>query len=218
MDDDDSMIPSLTGLYGGGRDPTAPIERMRNWAASSEKASAALAALDKDSRKALDMVPGIPIPGQQAEVLARIARSLAAKDPELARGTLGCCMTSLDSLKVPGDRVVAWVEVAETAHNLKDAKTAWEAFEHALADVGDVYRRDTDADMPNRALREHWPSTVGCRMVAWRAGKLLGGGAEALLAGVSEPDLALFSRIEMARALLGQPLSITSMQVNYAAR
>jgi hypothetical protein len=133
-----------------------------------------------------------------------MATRVSSKDPKFAQTVIEKCATLLAETKDPGDRVMPWAKIAESAHILKNDKLTTEALQHALSDVGAVYASDTDATNPNVAMPEYWPSIVGTRMVMWSASKALGIEAEPLLAGIGVNDLALLARIELARALLEQ--------------
>lgn len=106
------------------------------------------------------------------------------------------------------------IAVAEAAHEINDNQSAWEVLANALDAVAALYQSDSNADRPNRALREHWPSIQLSRMLAWRTGRLFGIEAPDLLLNIQQPELALVSRIEMAGALLGEPLSVFTMSVS----
>jgi hypothetical protein len=206
----DVGMASLAAMFGGDYNPRS-AERAQK---ATERLSAVLA--EKDARKALGMVPSIPLPAMRALALARIARSLGGKDPEAARGTLSKCMSLIEDLKEPGDRYVGWLPAAETAHELKDDQIAWDALEHAMAEVKTFYRQDVEND--NRAMRGFWPSTQSCRLAAWRAAKLMGARAEALLDGIGDPGLTVVARIEIARALLEKPLTEASIEFVHVSK
>ena len=143
---------------------------------------------------------------------------MSAKNAEFGQTLLDKCATLLSEIKDPGDRVMPWAKIAEAAHTLKNDKFALEALQHALDDLAAVYAWDTDADAPNVALPEYWPSIVGCRMVMWSASKALGVNAEPLLAGIPVSDLALLARVELARALLEQPRKEWSIQWEHTSK
>jgi hypothetical protein len=190
---------------------------MQKYTKMMAKADEAKAAIEKDPAKALALIDDIP-PRFRVSMLAEGSAKLSAKNPELAQSLLEKCATLLKEVKDPGDRVLAWAKLAEAAHTLKDDKLATDALQHALADAGEVYAWDTDADAPNVALPEYWPSLVGCRLVMWSASKALGVGAESLLAGVPVSDLALLARVELARALLDQPRKEWSIQWEHTSK
>ena len=199
-----SLSISTSSSDQGAPDPKSQAEiQLRSMGHSRQ--AAAYEAMSKDPQKALSIAKTIPVPSMQAEVLAAVARSVGEKDPVAARGVLNQCLSILSDIKEPSDRSGAWESVAEAAHKIQDEKLAWEAFDKALADAKELYKRDTDSDAPNEAIRETWPSTQNYRRIVARAAKLFGAAAEPLLLKITDPDLALLARIEMAQVLLGRP-------------
>ncbi len=167
-------------------------------------ASSALNAVREDPDKAISLAQTIPAPARRAEILGSIARSVAGKDPDKARGALDKCITLLDEIKNPNDRVAAWDSVADAAHQIKDEKLTSRAIDRALADAAELYKQEEDVEVPNVFLREYWPSTQGYRRAIMRATAILGVDAEPLLLKIVDPELNLFARIAMAQALLGR--------------
>ncbi|HSB17508.1 MAG TPA: hypothetical protein VLE22_23870 [Bryobacteraceae bacterium] len=167
-------------------------------------ASSALNAVREDPDKAISLAQTIPTPARRAEILGSIARSVAGKDPDKARGALDKCITLLDEIKNPNDRVAAWDSVADAAHQINDEKLTSRAIDRALADAAELYKQEEDVEVPNVFLREYWPSTQGYRRAIMRATAILGVDAEPLLLKIVDPELNLFARIAMAQALLGR--------------
>ncbi len=207
---DDLMVP-MNLLYADSLSERAA--GLRQLEQADGEAQKILAAIPKDPQYAISLVPSIPFVSLRADLLARIARSIGAKDSAAGKALLGRCMTQIDELADPGDRVTPLMAVAEAAHEAKDNQTAWEVLGKALDAVAQLYQRDSNAERPNQALREYWPSIQLSRLVAWRTGKLFGVDAQELLANIHEPELALVSQIEMAGALLGEPLSVFRVSV-----
>ncbi len=148
----------------------------------------------------------------QADVLAKIANSASDK------GLLSQCISMLDDIKDPADRVSAWTIVAEAAHKINDDKLSWQAIDRAMADATALYKLDADEDSPNKALREYWPSTQAYRRIVITAAKLFGVDAEPLLLRITDPDLALLARVEMAQALLERPHDSWSTSVSRSSK
>jgi hypothetical protein len=176
----------------------------RGQALTETIASSALNAVKEDPDKAISLAQTIPAPTRRAEILGSIARSVAGKDPDKARGALDKCITLLDEIKNPNDRVVAWDSVADAAHQIKDEKLTARAIDRVLADAAEIYKQEEDAEVPNVILREYWPSTQGYRRAIMRATAILGLDAEPLLLKITDPELNLFARIAMAQGLLGR--------------
>ena len=98
-------------------------------------------------------------------------------------------MKQIEEIKDSGDRVVPLIAVAQ------------------------AYQRDG-----KRCARTRLCASIGLtiqlsRLIAWQTGKLFGVDAQDLLANIHEPELALVSRIEMAGALLSEPLSVFTISV-----
>ena len=215
----DGKSTSNTSMYSysGQADPQRGA-RQRLEALARSIASQALAALKEDPDKALSLAKTIPDPSIQADVLGSIANSVGEKDAGAAKGILGQCISILDDIKDPMQRVNTWTRVAEAAHRIKDDKLAWQAIDRAMADATALYKLDADEDAPNKALREYWPSTQSYRRIVITAVKLFGVDAEPLLLRITDPDLALFARVEMAQALLERPHESWSINVSRTKR
>ncbi|MDQ6699697.1 MAG: hypothetical protein M3Z36_05890 [Acidobacteriota bacterium] len=215
-------VNSSSTSGSGKPDPAISRKQMLQGLASSRAAAAmkqlgdeAGAAAGKgDPLKAVALAKTIPVPARKAEALAIIARSVAARDAGIARSALSESIEILKEIKEPSDRIETWSAIVEAAHRIGDDKLAWEATDQGLADATELYKRDTDADAPNAALRDRWPSTNSYRRVVIAASKAFGVDAEPLLLRITDPDLALLARVEMAQALLGRPHESWSTSVS----
>jgi hypothetical protein len=210
--DDRGITVYTVSSSGKSSDPAAEKragdamnDRMKMAALVNARAEAALVAAAKDPDKALDLVAEIPSPPKQAEVLARIAQSVGENDAAKARRVLSRCITLLDDVKYPEDRVLAWDTVAGAAIVIKDDAILQRAIDRLLADAAELYKEDSNTDRPNRAWRENWPSTQAYRRAVIRATKLLGVDAEPILQKITDPDQNVLARITMAQALLERP-------------
>ena len=179
--------------------------RAKTLALINTRAEAVMSALAKDPDKALDLVGQIPSPPKQAEVLGRIAQSVSERDPGAARRVLSKCITLLEDVKYPEDRVPAWDNVAGAALAIKDDALVEYAIDRMVADAAELYKEDTDSDRPNRAWRENWPSTQAYRRAIIRAARLQGVDAEPVLQKITDPDQNVLARITLAQALLERP-------------
>ena len=211
--DDGSELSPPLGM-GSASNLDEFTKRLQDWSALDGKIDKVFETLKKDPRKAFEEARDLPA-AVRAEVLARIARSASAGESEWARSLLDTCLSLVREIRDPGERVNPLRALAEAFHQLKDEARSFEALERAMGDLDRIYAHDTNAGRPNRALRDHWPSIQGCRMAARSAAKILGVKAEALFAGIRVPDLALVARIEIARALLGQPLDVHRIEVRW---
>jgi hypothetical protein len=199
---------------GTGQPDAQQEAQQRLWALASARAAAANAALSESPERALSIAKTIPVPMFQAQALGNIAKAVAERDPGMAKGILGQCISLLDDLKQPQMRAEEWSAVAEAAFKIKDDKLAWRAIDRALADASDLLKQDTDSDMPNTAPVEYWPSTQAYRRAMITATKLFQVDAEPALLKITDPDLALLAKIQMAEALLGRTTNEWNVMVN----
>ena len=202
-----------TNLYRGDPDPQGEARR-RLRALAYTRAREAFAHLPDDPSQALSKAQEVPVPSVKAELLAEIARSVADSDAKRTRGVLDLRRSVLDELENPSDKMETWDILIAIAHRLGDEPRAWQYANFSMNDVTELYRSDTHKKRPNSALREFWPSTEGFRRIVYRCTKLFGVKAEPLLAKITDPDLALLARIEMAQALLGRDATPRSISVS----
>jgi hypothetical protein len=210
--DDRGVTMYTVSASSNSKDPAAEKRavdalnsRVKMEALIKTRSEAAMQAATKDPDKALDLVADIPSPPKQAEVLGRIAQSVAENDAARARRVLARCVGLLDDVKYPSDRVVPWDEVAIAAARIKDDSLVQLAVDRLLADAAALYKEDADSDRPNRAWRENWPSTQAYRRAVIRATSLLNVDAEPLLEKIADTDINVLARITMAQTLLGRP-------------
>ena len=207
-----SITIYTVGSSGNSSDPAAEKRslealnsRTKMTALINTRAEAAMAALPKDPDKALDLVAQIPSQPKQAEVLGKIAQSVSENDAAAARRVLSKCISLLEDVKYPEDRVPAWDNVAGAALAIKDDALVQRAIDRLLADAAELYKDDTNSDRSNRAWRENWPSTQAYRRAVIRAAKLLSVDAEPVMQKITDPDQNVLARITLAQALLERP-------------
>lgn len=210
---------SIKGTSGsairvGGRRAGAPPPNIAQQAQTSaqldlasqsvSKSAAAFAVLQKDPQQAMATARLIPLPARRAAVLGSIAAATASTDPTTARSALKDALALVPELKDPSGRTAAWDSIAGAAHALGDDKLTNEAIEKGMADAAEIYKKDADRDKPNPLPRHAWPSTEAFLQLVRRATRLFGAEAEPLLLQISDPDLNLLARVEMARVLVGR--------------
>lgn len=205
-DDDQPALGAIFGLLGGISTIQSQPEMealMKQWSESTKKAEQVMA--EKDVRKAIAKAEEIAMPGIRAEVLGTLAKK--AKDP----AALEKCKSLLGDIKEPAKRFAGWLAAAEAADLLKDEKGAWDSLTHAAEDARAMYKKDSDAEKPNLAPRDFWPSIAGARLTGRLATQLCGTRSLSLWAEVTEVDFVLPAKIETARQLLGLPLKMASI-------
>jgi hypothetical protein len=154
---------------------------------------------------AMDLIRGISDPAIRANMLADMAAATAEDEPEIAKKIIGESAAAAKDVTDPLARVDLWSKLGEAAHAIKDDKLTGEAFDHALDEASELLKTDTNPDNPNRALRDEWPSTHACRKTVIGVTKAFGVDAEWILARISDPDEAVYARVEMAQTLLDRP-------------
>jgi hypothetical protein len=78
-------------------------------------------------------------------------------------------------------------------------------FEAAFRAAHETFAEDSDAESPNGAHKECWPSTREFRHILFKAGQHQGVAAAKHLDRIPDPDLRLFAQIELCAALAGLP-------------
>jgi hypothetical protein len=78
-------------------------------------------------------------------------------------------------------------------------------FEAAFRAAHQSFAEDSDAESPNSAHKECWPSARDYRHILFKAGRHQGVAAAKHLDRIADPDLRLFAQIELCAALAGLP-------------
>jgi hypothetical protein len=78
-------------------------------------------------------------------------------------------------------------------------------FDAAFRAAHESLREDSDAESPNAAPKECWPSARAFRHILFKAGQHQGVAAAKHLDRIPDPDLRLFAQIELCAALAGLP-------------
>lgn len=201
-DSDGGISQSTT--TGSGRDPQQESQ-MRLQALANTRMQEALNTMKDGPDKALAIVKQIPLDGIRAQALSLIANQIAEKDPSTGKAVLTQCVNLLDEIKQPSATIDAYINVAEAAHKIHDEERARLALDRAITGATELYKRDVNAERPNTAPREYWPSTQSFRRIVYRAIFMYGIDGEYVLPTITDPDLHLLASIEMARSLLKKP-------------
>lgn len=209
-------ISTSTSSRGKGqsRDPQSDA-RMKIMAQSDAQAQKALALANTDLSGAVGLMKEISDPYLRTRTLLAAANRAAEKEPAAARSILSQVETYLSDNKDPYETAPAWGSFAEAAAKARENELASKAIDKGIAACQEIYKKDTFADNPNLGPREQWPSLQHYRALMYRAVALYGVDADTLLPRVTDPDLTLMGRIEIARALLGKPRGGTSISINH---
>ena len=159
----------------------------------------------KDVQLGVSRAAEVPDPYLRAITLAEIAQLAAGKDPATAKSVIGQAITAMKGIKDPQATAGIWAAVASAATEVKDDEMARDAIDKGLAACAALYKLDANADDPNTAPRENWPSMQHYRNLLYKAAKVNGTETPLLLVKINDPDLQLMGRIEIARSLMGKP-------------
>jgi hypothetical protein len=90
-------------------------------------------------------------------------------------------------------------------------------FEAAFREAHESFAKDTDAECPNGAHKECWPSAGEFRHILFKAGQHQGLAAAKHLHRIPDPDLRLFAQIELCAAIAGLP-QLGGLTTQYPSR
>lgn len=214
----DSLSTNMrTSGKGSQRDPAAEA-RMQLDAIAEVRSREILTLAGKDLQTAVSRVKEIPLEYVQVQTLTQIAMRASGQDPATARSVIGQAITILKGIKDPQLNAHSWAAIADAARRAKDDDLARQAIDKGLSVCAELYKLDTDADNPNIAEREHWPSVQHFRAILYRAAQIDGVTADTYLTRMNDSDLVLMGRVEIARSLLGKPQGGISISVSRGKR
>jgi hypothetical protein len=182
---------------------------------SSERQIAA--ETETDPRQALAeamSLPDVPPQGDQnsprARALLRIAKQLGKKNPSVAKDALGEARKSLTHIS-PMVQAQNLDDVAEEYLEISDEDDADKTVKEALPVAEKLYAKDSDDGDPNQVFKGAWPSTNQWRRCVQITARFSPSAAEAIIAGIRDPEIAAFEKAYFANALIGVPRGETSV-------
>ena len=187
--DSDNISTSRNSTDSKAADNPQAAAKMQSMALSQAKAQEALALARKDVQLGVSRATEVPDPYLKASALAEIAQLAAGKDPATAKSVIGQAIAAMKEIKNPEATAKVWAAVASAATEAKDDEMAREAIDKGLAACAALYKLDPNADDPNTAPREFWPSMQHYRNLLYKAAKVKGTEAPLLLAKINDPDL-----------------------------
>ncbi len=90
-------------------------------------------------------------------------------------------------------------------------------FDAAFREAHKSFAKDTDAQSPNGAHKECWPSAAEFRHILFKAGQHQGLAAAKHLDRIPDPDLRLFAQIELCAAIAGLP-QLGGLTIQYRSK
>jgi hypothetical protein len=200
-----SFRVSSDGAAGGGRpgpgpQMPAPLEM--------QQVSKVAAEAEKHPRDALAMSAAISDPGLRSQALLMIARSTWKNDSSIAREALQKFMELTPKLEI-AQQVMSLSTAADIYLNMGETDDAKGVIEKGLAAAETAYKKDNNADDPNKALKAYWPSAEAYRGMLRLAVRISPVWAANLAKEISDPEMKVVAQIAMAASLLDIPTGST---------
>lgn len=185
---------------GGPGMNRAEMELMQRIVAQAEKdAWAAIAGAEREL-----VSPELKVQAFLGIARASWKKTSPASGPLAAKDALKKMMEVLPQVDLQ-EQILPAQSAAAMYREMGDAAEAQKIIEKALESAEKLYKQDTDADDPNKALKAYWPSAGAYVGLLRVAAEMSPDWALEQLKEVPDDDLRALGRIAMAAALLGQP-------------
>ncbi len=210
---------TMVQTRSGDATPNANVQgEMRLNAVSDQIAGEAMKIAGENALGAVKKAKEIPLEYVRASTLVQIAKAAAGGDAarvgaEEMRLVLSQVESALKEMKNQMSAAEMWAQLAETAGKVHEVELAERAIERGMAACEALYKDDANADDPNTAPKEYWPSLQSWRRVMIAAATVKGLEAETLLTKVTDPDLVVMARLAVLRGVLQKPIR----GMNYAS-
>jgi hypothetical protein len=151
---------------------------------------------------AMASASGISDAGLRAWSYEAIAEAAQPKKNGIARDATEKMLDASVDLP-PEERVRYYRAAAETYIKLGETDSAQVTVEKGLAAAKTLYKRDSDPDNPNKAMKAFWPATNAYCGLIRLAGQISPSWSLALLKEISDPDMKAAAESALAGQLLG---------------
>ncbi len=198
-----SFMMSNDGPAGGGRSGPqmpAPLEMQQVSKIATEA--------EKHPRDALANCAGISDPGLRSQALLMIARATWKNDSSIAREALQKFIELNPKLEI-AQQVMSLSTAAGIYLNMGETDDAKGVIEKGLAAAETAYKKDSNADDPNQALKAYWPSAEAYCGMLRLAVRISPVWAANLAKEISDPEMKVVAQIAMAASLLDVPTGST---------
>jgi hypothetical protein len=133
-----------------------------------------------------------------------IARMTWKKDAGAARDAMAKLLETAEKLDAE-QQLRTYFSASQTYLLMGQEEDAKKAIEKGLADAGKLYKRDSDANDPNRAMKAFWVSTVGYCALLRQAGRISPAWASSIAQNIDDPEVKLAAYIALASQWLNTP-------------
>jgi hypothetical protein len=188
------------GRQGPGPQMPAPLEM--------QQVSKIAAEAEKHPRDALAMCAAVSNPGLRSQALLMVARSTWKNDSSIAREALQKFIELTPKLEI-AQQVMSLSTAADIYLNMGETDDAKGVIEKGLAAAESAYKKDSNADDPNKALKAYWPSAEAYRGMLRLAVRISPVWAANLAKEISDPEMKVVAQIAMASSLLDIPTGST---------
>jgi tetratricopeptide (TPR) repeat protein len=146
--------------------------------------------------------------GMRASGLVQIARSSWRQKPASARSALRQAIELAPDIE-PEQQGMVFSAATGLYMKMEETDEAKKVIEKHLAAADKMYKADTNADDPNKALKAYWPSTNAYKNALRAAGEISPSWAMTLLKEVSDPEVKVTAEVALAGAWLKVPVGRT---------
>jgi hypothetical protein len=173
-----------------------------------QQVSKIAAEAEKHPRDALAMTTSVSNLNLRSQALLMIARSTWKNDSSIAREALQKFMDLYPSLELT-QQVMCLSTAANIDLNMGETDDAKNVIEKGLAAADAAYKKDSNADDPNKALKAYWPSAEAYRGMLRLAVRISPAWAANLAKEISDPEMKVVAQIAMAASMLEIPTGST---------
>ena len=195
-----SMMVSM-----GGGPPSSQGESQKPTALERQRAAQIVEDSAKHPQEALANAAMLSAPIALDTYLA-IARAAQKHNPSDALAALDKAMPLIPKVALE-EQMRRGQQITSLYLQLGDTDKAKNSLEQSLAVADRLYKKDSNADDPNRAPKGYWASTDGYRVILMNAQQIDPAWATTLLKEIPDDGIRVFNEIAMANAISGKPTS-----------
>lgn len=192
--------PLVSASYGG-----ASLQTSATWQQEVEQGRRIAAAAENNPQQAIDDTDTLNFAFVRADTLERIADAVSRKNPDLAKQALGRVTALSPKLKSEEQRAKYMISAAELYLAMGDREDARAALEIASQAVAELYKKDSDKDDPNTALKAFWPSAIMWQHLVSMANKISADASASILKSITDQDIRLLATLGLEGDKLGLP-------------
>lgn len=139
----------------------------------------------------------------RCQVLMKIARTTAKKNPDIANSALEKVRKDAETLPLMQQGHFL-TEAADLYLNMAQTDEATKSLQEAMKIAEKFYGKDADGNDPNLAFKGVWPSTGFWWKCIQTAAKISAALPEQLISSIPDAGIAAFERVAYANSLLGR--------------